>query len=159
MKAVGIICEYNPFHSGHKRQIDTLRDMGYDCIVCVMSGNFTQRGELAMFDKYTRAKTAVLGGADLVFELPFPYSSLSAEGFATAGVHILSSLGIRNISFGSECADKQLLCTAADVISSQGFIQAYTVAQKNCSKGRGRRHRHLHAGDPEPDQRRLRPVI
>lgn len=138
MRTVGIICEYNPFHMGHKRQIDTLRTMGYDCVVCVMSGNFTQRGELAMFDKYTRAQSAILGGADLVLELPFPYSSLSAEGFATAGVHILSSLGIKDISFGSECANKQLLCAAADAILSQEFIQTYTTAQKNGAKGSAR---------------------
>jgi predicted nucleotidyltransferase len=74
-----------------------------------MSGNFTERGELSMFDKYTRAECATLGGADLVIELPFPYCSLSAEGFARAGVHILASLGIKDISFGSECADKALL--------------------------------------------------
>ena len=135
MKAVGIICEYNPFHTGHARQIELLRDMGYDCIVCVMSGNFTQRGELAMFDKYTRAKSAVLGGADLVLELPFPYCSLSAEGFATSGVHILNSLGIKDISFGSECADKELLISAANAISSSEFIQAYQAAQKSGSKG------------------------
>ena len=84
MRTAGIICEYNPFHTGHKRQIDILRDMGYDCIVCVMSGNYTERGELAIFDKYTRAESAILGGADVVLELPFPYSSFSAEGFANA---------------------------------------------------------------------------
>lgn len=135
MKTVGIICEYNPFHNGHKRQIELLRDMGYDCIVCVMSGNFTERGELAMFDKYTRAKCAVLGGADLVLELPFPYCSLSAEGFAQAGVHILASLGIKDISFGSECADKTLLFSAAEAICSDDFVKVYSEAQRRGSKG------------------------
>ena len=135
MKSVGIICEYNPFHSGHARQIEILRGMGYDCIVCVMSGNFTERGEPAMFDKYTRAQCATIGGADLVLELPFPYSSLSAEGFARAGVYILSSLGIKNISFGSECADTQLLCAAADAICSDEFVKTYSESQKVGSKG------------------------
>lgn len=135
MRTVGIICEYNPFHNGHKRQIDILRDMGYDCIVSVMSGNFTQRGELSMFDKYTRAECAVLGGSDLVLELPFPYCSLSAEGFARSGVHILSSLGIKDISFGSECADVNLLRRAADAISTKEFVTAYSDIQKKSSSG------------------------
>ena len=126
MKSVGIICEYNPFHNGHKRQIDLLREMGYERIICVMSGNYTQRGELAIADKYTRANAAMLGGADIVLELPFPYSSLSAEGFARAGVHILSSLGIDAISFGSESADLDLLTAAADAVASQEFIEKYS---------------------------------
>lgn len=135
MRTVGIICEYNPFHLGHKRQIDVLRKMGYERIVCVMSGNFTQRGELAMFDKYTRAKSAVMGGADVVLELPFPYSSMSAERFAAAGVHILSSLGVDAISFGSECADADMLNRAAEAILSEEFVSLYTELQKNGSGG------------------------
>lgn len=129
MRTVGIICEYNPFHTGHKRQIDILRSMGYDCIVCVMSGNYTQRGELAIFDKYTRAESAIYGGADLVVELPFPYSSFSAEGFANAGVHILASLGVDAISFGSECGDVSLLKRAADTIASPEFSTLYNELQ------------------------------
>lgn len=131
MRTVGIICEYNPFHLGHKHQIDVLRSMGYDCIVSVMSGNYTQRGEFAIFDKYTRAKAAVSCGADVVFELPFPYSSLSAEGFADAGVHILASLGIDTICFGSECADVTLLKSAADAILSPNFKSIYSDLQKS----------------------------
>ncbi len=126
MRTAGIICEYNPFHTGHKYQIDTLHSMGYDCVVCVMSGNYTQRGELAMFDKYTRAKSAVLGGADLVLELPFPFSSFSAEGFANSGVHILASLGLDAICFGSECGDISLLEAAADTIISNEFPKVYS---------------------------------
>lgn len=129
MRTVGIICEYNPFHTGHKRQIDILRSMGYECVVCVMSGNYTQRGELAMFDKYTRAKSAVLGGADIVLELPFPYSSFSAEGFANAGVHILASLGLDAISFGSECGEVSILERAADAITSPEFATLYNELQ------------------------------
>ncbi len=134
MKSVGIICEYNPFHNGHKRQIDILRDMGYDCIVCLMSGNYTQRGEPAVFDKYTRAEAAVFGGADLVLELPFPYSSLSAEGFAAAGVHILSAIGITTISFGSECGELALIERAADAVISPSFPDVYSMMMKG---GRG----------------------
>ncbi len=133
MRAVGIICEYNIFHNGHKRQIDLLRKNGFDTVVCVMSGNFTQRGSLAIADKYTRAKSAIMGGADIVFELPFPFSSLSAEGFAEAGVHILSSLGIKNISFGSECGDKELLKRTAKIIKSKEFIEKYSLQSKRGS--------------------------
>ena len=134
MRTAGIICEYNPFHAGHKRQIDMLRDMGYDCIVCVMSGNYTQRGELAIFDKYTRAESAVMGGADIILELPFPYSSFSAEGFANAGVHILSSVGVDAICFGSECGDLSILEGAADAILSPNFKEIYSELVKS---GRG----------------------
>ena len=130
MKTVGIICEYNPFHNGHTAQISALRQMGFDRVVCVMSGNYTQRGELAIADKYTRAETAVCGGADVVLELPYPYSSLSAEGFARAGVHILSSVGVDAISFGSESADLELLQNAADAISSQEFVEKYSQSVK-----------------------------
>lgn len=130
MRAAGIICEYNPFHTGHKHQIDILRSMGYDCIVCVMSGNYTQRGEMAIFDKYTRAESAVCGGADLVIELPFPFSSLSAEGFANAGVYILSSLGVDAISFGSEYGDTSLLERAASAILAPNFPSVYNEIQR-----------------------------
>ena len=133
MRAVGIICEYNIFHNGHKRQIDLLRQKGFDCIVCVMSGNYTQRGTLSISDKYTRAKSAIMGGADIVLELPFPFSSLSAEGFAESGVHILSSIGVRNISFGSECGDKELLSRASEIVRSKEFIEKYSLATKRGS--------------------------
>ena len=134
MRTAGIICEYNPFHLGHKRQIDILREMGYECIVCIMSGNFTQRGELAIFDKYTRAQSAIAGGADIVFELPFPYSSFSAEGFARAGVQILSALGVDSICFGSECGDLDTLSNAADAILSPEFKEIYSELTRS---GRG----------------------
>lgn len=131
MKTVGIICEYNPFHAGHKRQIDILRERGAEVIICAMSGNFTQRGELTIADKYTRAEAAVKCGADIVLELPFPYSSMSAEGFCSAGVHILSAAGCDTLSFGSESADVDLLRRAAEIISSPEFIAEYADSQKN----------------------------
>ena len=131
MKAVGIVCEYNPFHLGHKRQIDILRENGAETVICAMSGNYTQRGELAIADKYTRARAAVACGADLVLELPFPFSSLSAEGFSRAGVHILSRVGADTLSFGSECADATLLKKAASTVASEDFISAYSYAQKD----------------------------
>ena len=123
MKTVGIVCEYNPMHTGHKRQIDFARANGAECIVCVMSGNYTQRGELAIADKYTRAKAAAMLGADLVLELPFPFSSMSAEFFARAAVHILGSVGVDTICFGHECEDVSTLFSAAEIFSSEDFLQ------------------------------------
>lgn len=131
MRSVGIICEYNPFHNGHKHQIDTLRKMGYDCIACVMSGNYTQRGELTVFDKYTRAESAIIGGASIVLELPFPFSSFSAERFAAAGVFILDALGIDSICFGSECASTETLVKAANAVDSPEFAQIYAEHAKS----------------------------
>ena len=122
MTVVGIVAEYNPFHLGHKYQIDKIREMfGKDtAVVAVMSGNYTQRGELAIFDKYTRAEAAVLAGVDLVLELPFPYSMSGAEFFARAGVSILDSLGVVDyLCFGSECADIEALKKAADALCDE----------------------------------------
>lgn len=99
----GIICEFNPFHAGHKYLIDSVKKEN-DGIVCVMSGNFVQRGEFAVYDKFSRAKTALENGADLVIELPCAYSLRSAEGFARAGVEILEATNtVERIAFGAEC--------------------------------------------------------
>ena len=136
MKAVGIVCEYNPFHKGHEHQIRLLREKGAETVICAMSGNYTQRGELAVADKYTRAESALRCGADLVVELPFPYSSLSAEGFCRAGVHILSSLGCDTLCFGSECADETLLAKAAEVVSREDFVTAYAEVQKSAGSAK-----------------------
>ena len=103
MKTVGIVCEYNPLHLGHKKQMDRIRaEFGPDtAIVCAMSGNFVQRGMPAIADKSLRAKAAVLSGADLVLELPVTASLSSAEGFAAEGVRILGGF-CDSISFGTE---------------------------------------------------------
>ncbi len=129
-RIAGIVCEYNPFHGGHQYQINCLRRAGFDLILCAMSGNYTQRGEIAIADKYTRAEAAVRCGADLVLELPFPFSSLSAEGFARAGVHILAGAGANTLSFGSESADESLLRRAADLIGSPDFVKAYAASER-----------------------------
>ncbi len=108
MKTVAIIAEYNPFHNGHLYQIEKIREeFGKDtAIIAIMSGNYVQRGEMAILDKWERAKAAVLCGVNLVIELPFPYSISSAEFFAKGAVSILNSLGVVDIlSFGSECAN------------------------------------------------------
>lgn len=124
MKTVAIVCEYNPFHMGHLYQIQKIREqMGEDTrIVAIMSGNMTQRGELALMHKVKRAKCAVLCGVNLVLELPFPYSMASAEHFARAAVQIADSLGVIDVlSFGSECGDLDELCRVEKQITSESF--------------------------------------
>ena len=125
MQTIGVICEYNPFHLGHKKQIDTIRaHFGQDAtIICLMSGNFVQRGHPAIFDKMTRAEAALLCGADLVLELPIPYALSSAEGFAAGGVAILSKL-CTHICFGAEDADSQTLMQIAAALLSPQFKEA-----------------------------------
>jgi len=119
METAGIICEYNPFHLGHAAHIDmTRKALGGDCgVVCVMSGNYVQRGEPAIFNKHARAEMAVRCGADLVVELPSPYALSSAEGFARSSVYILEMLGVcGHLSFGSESGDIGALREAAESI-------------------------------------------
>ncbi len=119
MNISGIISEYNPFHMGHKHHIDeTRRMLGEDCgIICVMSGNFVQRGEPAAFTKNARAECAVHGGADLVLELPLPWAIASAEGFARGAVGILGATGVcSHLSFGSESGSIKPLEAAAEVL-------------------------------------------
>lgn len=111
MTKVGIICEYNPFHNGHAAQIRRIREeIGPDCaVICLMSGNYVQRGEPAIFDKSVRAEAAILGGADLVLELPLTAAVSSAEGFAAGGVRILTALGCDYLCFGAETGDLDAL--------------------------------------------------
>ncbi|MCD7872270.1 MAG: nucleotidyltransferase family protein [Clostridiales bacterium] len=116
---VGIICEFNPFHKGHKYLIDKVKKADNDRVICCMSGNFVQRGEFAVFNKYERAKIALENGADLIIELPAAQSTLSAEGFAKSAVDLLESIGVvDSIAFGAECADLDKLKKAADIIKS-----------------------------------------
>ncbi len=105
MTVTAIIAEYNPFHLGHKYHIEQARRLtNADIIIVIMSGNFVQRGEPAIFDKHLRAKVAIECGADMVLELPYPYSCSSAEYFAEAAVTILDKLGcVDYLCFGSEC--------------------------------------------------------
>ena len=117
----GIICEFNPFHAGHKYLFDMARERGAKNIVCAMSGNAVQRGELAIFDKYIRARSAIENGADLVLELPFPWSAASAQYFAMAGVRALTPY-CDALIFGSECGDIELLKRAADCALTYKFI-------------------------------------
>ena len=117
----GIVCEYNPFHRGHEYQINLVREMGY-AVVCVMSGNFVQRAQTAIADKYLRAKCAVECGADLVLELPVSHATASAERFAYGGVSILNRLFPQaSLTFSSECGDADLLAEAASNLASPIF--------------------------------------
>ena len=111
MSVVGLITEYNPFHNGHLYHIqEAKRVSGADTVVVVMSGNFVQRGTVAMIDKYTRTRMALMAGADIVIELPVCYATASAEFFALGAVSILDQLGfVDAIVFGSECGNVELL--------------------------------------------------
>lgn len=123
MRLISIIGEYNPFHNGHllhltesKKQIEE-KTGDRTAVICVMSGDFVQRGEPAIFSKHARAESAVRSGVDLVLELPLPWVLSSAEGFARGAVGIIGALGcIDYLSFGSECGDIQTLTSLATAI-------------------------------------------
>ena len=121
MKTAGIIAEYNPFHRGHQYQIDAVRARtGADFIVVAMSGDFVQRGEPAVFDKYTRTRMALSCGAALVLELPVAFATSSAEDFAACGVALLDKLGAVDIlCFGSELGELGPLAQAADILDDE----------------------------------------
>ena len=125
MKTVGIICEYNPLHRGHIKQFEVIRRLLGDetVIVCLMSGNFVQRGVPAIIDKSIRAKAAICCGADLVLELPVTYALSSAEGFAAGGVRILGSF-CDYLCFGAETADENTLTQTAAALRAD-FSAAY----------------------------------
>ena len=118
MRTAGVIAEYNPFHNGHRYQLEETRRMGATHIVVVMSGAAVQRGDVAIADKFSRAQNAIENGADLVIELPCPYSCGSAERFAAGAVQLLAGFGeggVSMLSFGCEDADIPLLKKAAAV--------------------------------------------
>ena len=120
MRTVGIVCEYNPLHLGHARQLTHLRMQHPEAaVVCLMSGLYVQRGQPAVFSRQVRARAALLAGADLVLELPVTVSLRSAEGFAGGAVEILDRLGVEGLSFGAETADEALLLDTARRLLSQ----------------------------------------
>lgn len=148
MKVAGIIAEYNPFHNGHAYHIEEVRKRtGADYVVVVMSGNFVQRGAPAIVGKYTRTKMALLGGADLVIELPVIAATASAETFARTGVAILDSLGcVTHLGFGCETDNLELLDCLATLFSEEPEVykdllssylkdgQSYPVARARAAK-------------------------
>ena len=118
MKTVGIIAEYNPFHNGHKYQIEKAKEItGADTVIVIMSGSFTQQGNIAIVDKFKRAEMAIECGADLVIELPTIFATSSAEMFALGAVNILNSLNtVDYLVFGSECDNINTLSSIANKI-------------------------------------------
>ena len=124
MRAVGIVAEYNPFHTGHAWHIaQTRRRLGGErAIVCAMSGHWVQRGECALTDKWRRAELALRGGADLVLELPTPWAMASAESFARGAVGLLAATGVVDVlSFGSETGELAPLRAAAAALDGPDY--------------------------------------
>lgn len=123
MGTAAIICEYNPFHNGHQYQIEETRRQGkVDYILAIMSGNYVQRGEVALFDKWARTEMALAGGADLVVEIPSSYAASSAQYFAAAGVALANQSGVVDLlSFGSDSGDWEKLWRLAARRSTEDY--------------------------------------
>ena len=121
MKTLGIVTEYNPFHKGHAYMIEEAkRQSGADRVIVVMSGSFVQRGEPAIFDKWTRTEAALLNGVDMVLELPVLFAAANAETFARAAVRILEETGIVDVlCFGSESGDLHSMQEAARLMENE----------------------------------------
>lgn len=130
MSTVGIIAEFNPLHSGHKYLIDCAKKDG-NTVICVISGNFVQRGDTALIPKQKRAETALKCGADIVAELPVIWSMSTAQNFALGGVWQLYALGCDEILFGSECGDIDKLTDCADILLSDKFATLVSKEIKN----------------------------
>ena len=125
MRIGGVVAEYNPFHNGHAYQLMELRQAGATHIAVVMSGNFVQRGEPALLDKWTRAEAALLCGADLILELPLPYGAATAERFAFGAVSLLEGLGcVDLLGFGCESGDLPALQRAARAVEDPEVYEA-----------------------------------
>ena len=119
MSVIGVVAEYNPFHLGHEHHLtETVRQLGDDYpVVCVMSGDFIQRGQAAVYSKFARAEAAISCGVDLVLELPLPWTLLSAEGFARGAIGLLAATGVvTHLSFGSECGEVEPLEQLAELL-------------------------------------------
>ena len=120
MTVAAIIAEYNPFHNGHARHIEKTREAGATHVAVIMSGNFTQRGTPAVAEKRARAEAALMGGADLVVELPLPYAAGTAQRFALGAVSIAEGMGcVDLLSFGSESGYLTILEAAAEAVDSE----------------------------------------
>lgn len=119
MISAGIIAEFNPFHNGHKYLIEQAKEIA-DAVIVIMSGSFVQRGDIAITDKWSRARAAIMGGADLVLELPVIYSLNTAQKFAYGAVKTLESTNVTDmICFGSECGDTDTLRQMAEIVLSE----------------------------------------
>ena len=133
MKVTGIVAEYNPFHNGHKYMIDCVRGYGATHVVAAMSGNFVQRGSVAIMDKRARARAALMSGVDLVVELPLPWAVSTAELFARGGVSVLNALGcVDTLAFGCETAESEKLLKTADAVCD---IRVHDLIKKELEGG------------------------
>ena len=131
---VAIISEYNPFHNGHKYQIDRIKEIYQDAtIIAIMSGNIVQRGELALIEKYNRARAAVLCGVDCVFELPYPFCASCAEIFARAGVYLAMQLGATHLCFGVEQGNVENLTHIADALDKADKEDSVNIVKQDRS--------------------------
>lgn len=121
MKICFLVAEYNPFHNGHLRHVEHIKnDLGAEKIIVIMSGNFTQRGEIAVLDKYTRAKHAIIAGADMVIELPTVFANGNAETFAKGAIGIISALGVDGgLCFGVESGEKDEYLRLARALNNE----------------------------------------
>ncbi len=155
MKICAIICEFNPFHNGHKYLLEAAKRLsGCDAVLCIMSGSFTQRGEICILDKYTRAKHAVFGGADCVIELPVCYAVAPAEIFAKGAIKILSAIpDIEYLAFGCESGNADSFTAAAQILKNESdefksellknlergesYIRSYASAFEACGGEKG----------------------
>ena len=147
MKTCGIVAEFNPFHNGHARLVKEARASGFDRVIAVMSGNFVQRGEPAVFETSMRVAAALAGGVDAVIQLPVNYALSGAENFARGAVGILDKTGaVDSLVFGSECADISLLKSVSDIFMRGDFSEeigdelksgiTYAAARENALRRR-----------------------
>lgn len=134
MRIAGVVAEYNPFHNGHKFQLQATRKAGAEGVVVIMSGDCVQRGTAAVFSKYDRAQIAVQNGADLVIELPCPFSCSNSEIFARSAVRLMAGLGegvVDMLSFGSESGDRHTRAGGGDIRNAGKF----TTGEGTCGRG------------------------
>ena len=141
MKTAGIIVEYNPFHNGHLLHINKTKEITKcDTLIAVMSGNFTQRGEMAIIDKWQRTQFALLNGVDIVIEIPYIYTTQSADVFANAAIKLLQLANVDSICFGSESNDLNTLIKLSNnndnnikdlIDSGMGYPKAYGLCNNN----------------------------
>lgn len=144
MKSCGVVVEYNPFHNGHLYHLEqSKKHTGADCMIAIMSGNFLQRGEPAIIDKWHRTKAALLGGADLVLELPFIYAVQHSDFFSQGAIQTLTEVGIDSLCFGSESGD------------IDAFTKAYEHMKENQEEYELTLRRYLNEGYAFPEASRL----
>ena len=144
LKISAVICEFNPLHMGHKLLLDQMKAIS-DGIVCVMSGNFVQRGEPAILDKWARTRLALQNGADLIVELPLPWACSGAEHIAAGGVALAEALRCDLLVFGSEVPDVSRMDAAAEALLSPKFSESFSeVPDKGLSFAQ-RREAALHS--------------